>query len=47
VIADYVFTATAAIAQPLTGLALVRLGGYDVGQTWLWASLALYVLIGA
>jgi uncharacterized membrane protein len=26
-IADYVFTATAAIAQPLTGLALVHLGG--------------------
>jgi uncharacterized membrane protein len=47
VIADYVFTATAAIAQPLTGLALVRLGGYDLGPTWLWASLAFYVLIGA
>jgi uncharacterized membrane protein len=46
VIADYVFTAAAAIAQPLTGLALVHLGGYDLGQTWLWASLALYVLIG-
>lgn len=47
VIADYVFTATAAIAQPLTGFALVHVGGYDLGQTWLWASLALYVLIGA
>jgi uncharacterized membrane protein len=46
VIADYVFTTTAAIVQPLNGLALVRLGGYDLGQTWLWASLALYVLIG-
>ena len=47
VVADYVFTATAAVAQPLTGFALVHLGGYDLGQTWLWASLALYVLIGA
>jgi uncharacterized membrane protein len=47
VIADYVFTATAAIAQPLTGFALVHLGGHDLSQTWLWASLALYVLIGA
>jgi uncharacterized membrane protein len=47
VIADYVFTATAAIAQPLTGLGLVHLGGYDFSQTWLWVSLALYVLIGA
>jgi uncharacterized membrane protein len=47
VIADYAFTATAAIGQPLTGLALVHLGGYDLRQTWLWASLALYILIGA
>lgn len=47
VLADYLFTATAAIAQPLTGLALVHLGGYGLRQTWLWASLALYVLIGA
>ena len=47
VVADYVFTATAAIAQPLTGLALVHLGGYALGQTWIWASLALYGLIGA
>ena len=47
VLADYVFTATAAIAQPVTGFALVHLGGYDLSQTWLWASLALYVLIGA
>jgi len=47
VIADYAFTATAAIAQPVTGFALVQLGGYDLGQTWLWASLALYGLIGA
>ncbi|HZP08376.1 DUF2269 domain-containing protein [Methyloceanibacter sp.] len=47
VVADYLFTATAAVAQPLTGFALVRLGGYDFGQTWLWGSLALYVVIGA
>ena len=47
VIADYVFTATAAIAQPLTGFALVHVGGYDLGQTWLWASLALSVLLCA
>jgi len=47
VVADYVFTATAAIAQPLTGLVLVHLGGYALGETWIWASLALYVVIGA
>lgn len=47
VVADYVFTATAAIAQPVTGFLLVHLGGYALGQTWIVASLALYVLIGA
>jgi len=40
-------TSTAAIAQPVTGLLLVELGGYAWGQTWIVASLALYVLIGA
>jgi uncharacterized membrane protein len=47
VVADYLFTATAAIAQPVTGFLLVHLGGYGIGQTWIAASLALYVLIGA
>ena len=32
VIADYVFTATAAILQPITGLALVHLGGFSLSQ---------------
>jgi uncharacterized membrane protein len=39
-----VLTATAAIAQLLTGLTIVRLGGHDLGQTWLGASLARYLL---
>ena len=46
VIADYIFTATAAVVQPVTGLLLVHLGGYALDQTWIVASLALYVLIG-
>lgn len=46
VVADYLFTATAAIVQPVTGLMLVHLGGYALAQTWILASLALYVLIG-
>ena len=46
VVADYVFTATAAIAQPVTGLLLVHYGGYAWGQTWIVASLALYGLVG-
>jgi uncharacterized membrane protein len=48
VIADYVFTATAAILQPVTGLALVHLGGgFSLDQTWIWASIVLYLLVGA
>ena len=47
VVADYVFTATAAIAQPVTGLWLVYLVGYPLGQTWIVASLVLYALIAA
>jgi uncharacterized membrane protein len=46
VAADYVFTATAAILQPVTGLALVYLGGFSFNQTWIAASILLYVLVG-
>ncbi len=46
VIADYLFTATAAVVQPVTGLLLVHLRGYALGQSWIAVSLALYVLIG-
>jgi uncharacterized membrane protein len=46
VVADYLFTATAAVVQPATGLLLVHVRGYHLGQTWIALSLALYVLIG-
>ena len=46
VIADLVFTATAAIAQPLTGWLLARQSGWDLTEGWIAASLALYVLTG-
>ena len=47
VIADYVFTATAVVAQPVTGLLLVREAGYALGEGWILASIALYLLTGA
>jgi uncharacterized membrane protein len=47
VVADYLFTATAAVLQPVTGLLLVHLRGLSLDQTWIAASLVLYVLIGA
>jgi uncharacterized membrane protein len=46
VIADYVFTATATLAQPVTGLLLADLGGYPLDQTWLFASIGLYLVVG-
>ena len=46
VVADYLFTATAAVLQPITGLLLVQVRGDSLGQTWIALSLALYVLIG-
>ena len=46
VTADLLFTATAVIAQPITGLMLVQLGGFDPLDPWLLATYALYGLAG-
>ena len=47
VVADMAFTATAVVAQPLTGWLLARETGWDLTEGWLLAALALYVLTGA
>ncbi|WEK56807.1 MAG: DUF2269 domain-containing protein [Candidatus Brevundimonas phytovorans] len=47
VLADFVFTASAVVVQPLSGLALIYLQGYSLTEPWLMAAYALYVLIGA
>ncbi|KCZ91793.1 DUF2269 family protein [Hyphomonas johnsonii] len=46
VLADWLFTASAVIAQPVTGVLLARAIGWPLTEGWLVASLALYVLIG-
>ena len=46
VIADAIFTASAVVLQPVTGLAMVRLAGFPLSLSWLRWSVALYVLIG-
>ncbi|WP_137046817.1 DUF2269 domain-containing protein [Pseudolabrys sp. FHR47] len=46
VVADFIFTATAVVAQPLTGFALAQMLGLPLTQRWLWVSLALYVVAG-
>jgi uncharacterized membrane protein len=47
VIADFVFTATAVIAQPITGVLLVRNVGYSLFDAWIFWSIILYLVTGA
>jgi uncharacterized membrane protein len=47
VLADFLFTATAVVAQPLTGLALASEAGYPVSTGWIGLSIILYFLTGA
>lgn len=46
VIADTVFTATAAIVQPITGFLLAREVGWPLFEGWVFWSLGLYVIVG-
>lgn len=46
VLADWLFTATAAVLQPLTGALLIVLAGYDWTEPWLLAAYGLYILVG-
>ena len=46
VIADYVFTATAVVAQPITGALLARTVGYELSEGWILASIGLYIFTG-
>lgn len=47
VLADMIFTATAAIAQPITGYFLATSAGWPVFEGWVGLSLILYVVVGA
>jgi uncharacterized membrane protein len=47
VFADFLFTATAVIAQPITGFLLAWRIGLPVTEFWLLTSLVLYVIAGA
>ena len=46
VVADTLFTATAAVLQPVTGYLLVDAIGWSLWEGWIVLSLALYVLTG-
>ena len=47
VIADLLFTASAIVVQPLTGIALASLEGQPLFRGWIGLSLMLYLVAGA
>jgi uncharacterized membrane protein len=47
VVADLLFTATAVVAQPVTGWLLAREVGWPLTEGWILASLGLYLVAGA
>jgi uncharacterized membrane protein len=47
VIADMLFTATAVVLQPVTGVLLALWLGYSLWEGWIVASFALYIVTGA
>ncbi|MDZ4775988.1 MAG: DUF2269 domain-containing protein [Alphaproteobacteria bacterium] len=47
VIADWLFTASAVVVQPITGVLLANALGWPLTQGWIAVSMALYVLTGA
>ncbi len=47
VLADTVFTATAAIAQPITGALLAWSLGWSLWESWIVVGIGLYLFVGA
>lgn len=46
VIADWLFTASAVVIQPITGMLLARGLGWPLDTPWIVTSIGLYILIG-
>lgn len=47
VLADFLFTASAVVLQPITGTWLAWSSGYSLCDGWIAASIALYLVTGA
>ena len=47
VVADFLFTATAVVTQPITGILLAREAGHSLTDGWIVLSIALYLVTGA
>jgi uncharacterized membrane protein len=46
VLADFLFTASAVILQPITGTWLAWSSGYSLREGWIAASIVLYLVVG-
>jgi uncharacterized membrane protein len=46
VLADLLFTASAVVIQPTTGVALALMAGYSLTAPWLFVSILLYLFVG-
>lgn len=47
VLADWIFTSTTVIIQPLTGISMIYLAGFPWTSKWIMWTLGLYALAGA
>lgn len=47
VLADWLFTASSVVLQPVTGLLLAHMAGYPLSTPWIAWSIGLYLLTGA
>ena len=47
VVADFLFTATAVVLQPVTGVALAWYMGWSLWEGWIALSIVLYLVTGA
>ncbi len=46
VLADWLFTSTSGVVQPVTGIAMVIMAGYSPWSSWLVMTYVLYVVAG-
>jgi len=42
--ADWIFTGTSGVLQPVSGVLLIKVAGYSLAEPWLLAAYALYLL---
>lgn len=46
VLMDFIFTTPAVVFQPISGYALLQMGGYEWSDSWILCSIALYIMAG-